>query len=304
MTMRIVFFGNGPVAAKSLDLLAKNFEIEAVITTPAKHIQDEAPVLALANRLEVASFLPDSKSALDQLILNHTFSSQLGVIIDYGIIVSQDVINSFKLGIVNSHFSLLPEWRGADPISFALLSGQEKTGVSLMLINDKMDEGTLLIQGEQDIRADDTGPSLTERLIILSNRLLKTALPDYASGKLKPYPQAKSGASYSRKLTKQDGIIDWSKPAEQIEREIRAFIEWPKSHAQLNGVEVIITKAHVEPTNCEKPGRLDRSGLINGLLRICCGKDTLLIDRLKPAGKNEMAASDFLRGYGAKLRQR
>src|SRR5215203_4291228 len=131
----IVFFGSGPVAARSLELLAQNFEIEAVVTKPQPaHHKQPFPVLVVAKNLGLRIFTPSGRSELSELFSKRPVASQLGVVIDYGFIVNQDVIDYFPLGIVNSHFSLLPRWRGADPISFSILSGDAETGVSLMLI--------------------------------------------------------------------------------------------------------------------------------------------------------------------------
>lgn len=293
----LVFFGSGPVAAKSLELLAKDFEIEAVVTKAGKHKRDAVPVLDLASKLGTNIFTLANKQQLDELIASNPFDSELGVIIDYGIIVSRKVIDSFGLGIVNSHFSLLPQWRGADPISFAILSGQQTTGVSLMLINEKMDEGLLLAQDELAIAAKETTPSLTEKLIGLSNRLLASNLPKYTAGKLKPYPQDESGTSYSSKLTKQDGIIDWQKPAAQLEREVRAYLDWPKSRTRFGDMEVIISDTDVVNTPL-KPGEIKVS---SEQLLIGTGQKSLAIQRLKPAGKNEMSASEFIRGYKSRI---
>ena len=136
----IVFFGSGPVAAKSLSLLAENFEIESIITKPATVGEMTA---ALARTVPV--FAVSNKAELDKLISETSFKSQLAILIDFGIIVSRHVIDAFSHGIINSHFSVLPEWRGADPISFAILSGQAKTGVSLMLLDEGMDTGKILV---------------------------------------------------------------------------------------------------------------------------------------------------------------
>ena len=134
--MELVFFGSGPVAAASLKKLAKHFVIEAVITKPQPaHHREPFPVLALAEELGLRTLTPNSKQELSDLFSTKPVKSKLGVVIDYGFIINQDVIDSFPHGIVNSHFSLLPEWRGADPISFSILSGQQKTGVSLMVID-------------------------------------------------------------------------------------------------------------------------------------------------------------------------
>lgn len=301
----VVFFGSGPVAAESLRLLTADFTIEAVITkTQPAHHKEPFPVLELAQALGLKTFTPSGKTELSELFMTNPVTSRLGIVIDYGFIINQDVIDYFPLGIVNSHFSLLPEWRGADPITFSILSGQEQTGVSLMIINAAMDEGDLLEQGVLTIAPEDTTPSLTSKLIALSNTLLTQSLPRYVSGELRPFPQ-EGEATYSRKLTKQDGIIDWTKPATQLEREIRAFIEWPKSRTQLAGKDTIITRAHAvtsEPAGAH-PGDID---VVEGSKEfgVVTGNGTLWIDSLKPAGKNEMDAASFLAGYGNLLKQK
>lgn len=295
MSEPIVFFGSGPVAAESLRLLVRDFVIEAVITKPkpAGH-RGDFPVLSLAEKLKLKTFTPTNKRELSGLFQARPLLSRLGVVIDYGIIIAPDVIDYFPLGIVNSHFSLLPKLRGADPITFAILHGDSETGVSLMLIDEKMDEGPLLAQSPYALPKDVTAPELTQRLIEISHETLKAILPTYVEGTVSPLPQTTSiEPTYSRKLTKQDGIIDWRKPAVQIEREIRAFIEWPKSRAEIANKAIIITKAHVEYGN-GIPGEIWNQGKSFG---VYCSQDILVIDRLKPAGKAEMTASSFLAGY-------
>ncbi len=315
---RVVFFGSGPVAAKSLELLAKNFEIEAVVTKPKpEHHRGNFPVLDVAEELKIPIRTVSNKAELDELVATKPFKSEVGVLIDFGIIVSQKAISYFPKGIVNSHFSLLPQWRGADPITFSILSGQKKTGVSLMLLVEKMDEGPLLGYGEHDIIQDTTSYHLTHDLILLSDALLRDMLPSYTSGEL----MLKTGTTvtprsqeeickmrgityeptYSRKLTKEDGRIVWNKPAEQIEREINAYIEWPKSYTTLAGKDVIITKAHAVPSSVgKKPGDVEVIKA-EGVLMINCSEGYLCIDTLKPAGKNEMTTREFLAGYGKDL---
>jgi methionyl-tRNA formyltransferase len=300
---RLVFFGSGPVAAKSLELLAHHCDIEAVITKPQPpHHKEPFPVLEVAEAHGFKTFTPVGKQELSELFATRPVTSQLGVVIDYGFIINQDVIDYFPLGIINSHFSLLPEWRGADPITFAILSGQRETGVSLMLITAGMDEGPLLSQTPFEIPKSITTPELTDELIKISDWSLQKILPLYASGETTSRPQLEVAMrgheqiTYSRKLTKDDGILDFTKPAEQLEREIRAYIEWPKSRATIGGVDVIITKATVEPSDFGKPGDIDVIGTTG--LRIQCGNGHLSIDHLKPAGKKEMSVHDFLLGYG------
>lgn len=299
----VVFFGTGPVAAASLELLAKWAVVEAVITKPKPlHHKGSFPVLETAQELGLPVLPVTNRHELDVLVASRPVKARLGVLIDFGIIVSQAVIDYFPLGIVNSHFSLLPEWRGADPITFSILSGQKQTGVSLMLLAAGMDEGPLLGFGVQEVN-NTTTPKLTEQLILLSDALLQTELARYVSGKAKLIRQEDihtqldwypSKPSYSRKLTKEDGLLDFAhKPAAELEREVRAYAGWPKSRTTLAGKEVVITKAHVMRGQ-GSAGTLHKSGKELGFYTT---DDIFIIDSLKPAGKPEMSAQAFLAGY-------
>jgi len=297
----VVFFGSGPLAAKSLELLAGDFDIEAVITksTPPGH-KGQVPVADLTEKLGIKTYGVDDKTQLDDLVKNVSFVSPIGILIDFGIIVSQNVIDYFKKGIANSHFSILPEWRGADPITFSLLSGQKTTGVSLMLLVEAMDEGPLLGYSEISIGPNETNPSLSEKLIEVSHGLIKNIVPLYLNDTATAQPQSITGknVSYSRKLTKSDGLINWTKPAEEIEREIRSFINWPKSHAKVGSVEIIITSASVSSNVSPKPGEFR---VENNQLFIQCSDNSLSIDKLKLSGKPEMTIGAFLAGYKGRL---
>lgn len=284
----LVFFGSGPVAAASLRLLAQDFAIEAVITKPRapKH-RGEVPVLAAAKGLELPVFTAANARELDRLFDTKPITGQLAILIDFGIIVSQKVIDYFPLSIINSHFSLLPQWRGADPITFAVLSGQAKTGVSLMLLVEAMDEGPLLAFGEYNMPPDITTPKLTDDLIKISHALLHETLPKYIAGQLQPVPQSvtKQPISYSRKLTKADGVIDWSKPAEQLEREVRAYAGWPRSQTKIFGRDVLITKT-----------RLAKSKNDGDLVMQCQPGYLEITELIAPSGR-KMSGTDFMRGY-------
>lgn len=303
----IVFFGSGPVAAASLDYLSDHFTIEAVITKAIpSHHKGTAPVEDLTQTKNLPLLFANTKNELDTLITDQQFTSRLGVIVDFGVIVSQKTIDSFPLGILNSHFSLLPEWRGADPITFSVLSGQAKTGVSLMLIEPTLDTGKILVQKSLPITSSTTTPSLTQELIDLSNTLLGEYIPKYFDGSVKPRSQPHPDrATYSRKLTKEDGRIDWNKSAEEIEREIRAFKGWPASYTNLAGKEVTITRAHVVPSTTPGTKTGEVEVVVDGkkfvALIINCGSGQLCIDELKPAGKKEMTSQAFVAGHRDKL---
>jgi methionyl-tRNA formyltransferase len=299
-TISIVFFGSGPVAAASLELLHEHFTIEAVVTKPKPEgHRGDYPTLEVAKSLGLTIYTPTNKKELSELFATHPVHSTVGVVIDYGIIIAQDVIDYFPKGIVNSHFSLLPQWRGADPITFSILSGQQETGVSLMLITAGLDEGPLLGQSELTIEPTDTAATLTEKLITLSDAMLRLILPMWVQNQTAPGDQLEvsiltdNTPTYSRKLTKEDGRIDWTKPAEQIEREIRAYSTWPKSYTKFNDLDVVITAAHIS----EQKGDAGTLTLQNKELIMYCGEGALVIDKLKPAGKPEMDASGFINGY-------
>jgi methionyl-tRNA formyltransferase len=326
---RIVFFGSGPVAAKSLELLSKYCDVEAVITKPQpEHHKEPFPVLAVAEHIGAQVYTPVGRQALSELFATKPVSSRLGIVIDYGYLINQDVIDYFPLGIINSHFSLLPELRGADPITFSILSGQKETGISLMLITAGMDEGPLLAQTPYAIPPHATTPELTQALIEISDYSLSRIIPLYIDGQTQPADQFEIAlpgherASYSRKLTKEDGLLDFSKPAEQLEREVRAFIEWPKSRTSISGKEIVVTKAHVLEASAlddtgtppitdgtapdstsgtgtiwlDNPAKPKQFGFITS-------HGVLVVDMLKPAGKPEMGAEAFLAGYGLLLQR-
>lgn len=296
-----VFFGSGPVAAACLEKLLVHTPVEVIITKPRPpHHRGAVPVIDVAKKYNIPFLTTRDKKELSETIKNSSFSSQHGILIDFGIIVEQSVIDSFKHGIINSHFSLLPHLRGADPITFSILSGDEKTGVSLMCIDEGMDTGKLITSRSLPIEKEETAPSLTAKLIDVSDQLIQEYVPRYLAGELQPKNQPHPDrATYSRKLTKQDGIIDWSKPAVQLEREIRAFHEWPKSRGKIGSMEVIIRQAHYVPTDFGTPG--DYSIANKSLLCIQTGEGQLCIDRIQPIGKKEMPITAFLTGYSHAL---
>lgn len=285
---KIVFFGSGPVASATLEGLLPHFSVEAIITKPrAEGHRGSVPVLALAEARQIPVFTPRNKNELTELFANTSFTASVGLVVDYGIIISQSVIDHFERGIVNSHFSLLPEWRGADPITFSILAGRPETaGVSLMVINDKLDEGELIAQKPFDLPPTITTPDLTNELVALSNSMLIEYLPKYIAGDINTYPQPDKTPTYSRKLVKEDSILDIKKPADQLEREVRAFAGWPKSKVDLFGHTVVVKKARVA------------HNAHDGDLVLHCANNTYLeiLELTAPSGRT-VSGSDFLRGY-------
>lgn len=297
----IVFFGTGPVAAASLAFLASNYDIEAVVTKPRAHgHKGSVPVEELAVALNLPVHFTAKKADLDELIAKQSFVSHCGIVVDFGIIISQTVIDSFPLGIINSHFSLLPQWRGADPITYTVLSGQPKTGVSLMVIDAGLDTGKLITQRTIPVDQKETTETLTEKLIHLSNTLLQDYLPRYLSGEITPKNQPHPDrVTHSHKIAKSDARIDWNKPAAVIERKIRAYYPWPKARALLGNIECIITSADV--TAHEQHATPGALLVTSKQLIVFCSEDALSITRVQPLGKKEMPVTAFLAGYRSQL---
>jgi methionyl-tRNA formyltransferase len=296
MSKTIVFFGSGPVAASSLQKLLAWADVEMVITKRRPpHHKDPAPVETIATKLKLNLQFADNKQQLEQLILTTKPSSAVGLVIDYGVIITSQTISYFPLGIVNSHFSLLPEWRGADPISYSILSGQPKTGVTLITINKGLDTGPILAQHTMPLLKSYNNQQLTHKLVNLSDTLLSKNLPGYISKKIGTTPQpAGAIATYSRMLTKQDGTLNLNKPATVLAREIKAFSSWPKCKLTLkSGEQIVITSALATNHQLE----LGQINTPNKQIIVGCRVGSLEITRLKLAGKTEVDSRSFLNGY-------
>jgi len=292
---KIVFFGTGPVSLATLEGIVGAFDIEAVITRPDRLIHDRPvphPVKTSAEEHEIKVLTADNKAELEAVVSQSSFDAQLGLVVDFGIIISQATIDSFDRGILNSHFSLLPQWRGADPITPAILSGATETGVTVMMVEAGLDEGPILAQESYKLNGHETIDELTNGLVKLSNQLLIETIPAYLAGDITPRPQSGT-PTFTRKLTKADGRIDWTKPAIRIEREIRGFLGWPGSYGRILDTDVMITAASVA-SNTGQAGQAFRTD--DKRLAVYCSQGTLVIDRLKPAGKREMTGQEFLAG--------
>ncbi len=293
----VVFFGAGPVSLDTLSKIYPSIQIEGIITKPSKNKPKKnqpQTVEAWAKDHKIPVFLTSNKQELSEIFTKKKFVSSIGLVVDYGIIIPKAVIDYFDKGILNSHFSLLPQWRGADPITFSILSGQKLTGVSIMQIVPSLDEGDLLATREYQIAPTITIDVLTRELTKLSAQMLQTIIPRYLEGKIKPTPQSqKPKPTYSRKLTKQDGLVDCGKTAQQIEREVRAYLGWPKSQFKYKGLDIILLESKIAHKSIE-PGKLE---VHDGKLLLGCRKDALEIIRLQIAGKKPMDANSFINGY-------
>lgn len=301
-TTSIVFFGTGDVSVKTLQGIHPAISVEAVITKPdlmSSNGQAVPPaVKAWATQHGIACHQPANKAELAELFSHNTFSSRAGLVVDYGLIIPLDVIESFELGILNSHFSLLPKWRGADPITWSVLAGDKTTGVTIMQLEAGMDTGDILAVEQCDLTAEETTDSLTARLITISNTLLIDTLPKFFAGELSPKPQDHTQATFSKKISKEDGAL---KPdghtATELERQVRAYLGWPGSYMTIDGVLLTIKQARVSTSTLPAGTLTPRE---NKLL-LGCKEGSLEIIQIQPAGKKPMDARGFINGYGKLL---
>lgn len=225
--------------------------------------------------------------------VERNYRSKLAVLVAHGQILPQPVLDQFPLGIINIHPSLLPLYRGSTPIEQAILDGAATTGVTLMKLVAAMDAGPVFAQNELALSGNESKAELANHLLHMGCELLIKVLPRILAGALAPTDQDELKVTVTKLISKSDGGIDWTKPAAQIEREIRAYLGWPGSFAHLLETDVIITAARISNDGGE-PGRAYQSD--DKQLIVYCGQDALIIDRLKPAGKREMTGREFLTG--------
>ncbi|HVE81003.1 MAG TPA: methionyl-tRNA formyltransferase [Candidatus Dormibacteraeota bacterium] len=249
------------------------------------------PQPLIRNSLQEAGF--QIEAVITGQVGDTRHQASLAVLASHGKILPQAVLDQFPLGVINIHPSLLPIYRGPTPIEQAILDGAAETGVSIMKLTAGMDSGPLYAQESIKLTGHEEKAELAVKLQGIGAKLLLEVLPGIASGSTKPKEQDSSTApSYTKLIQKSDGVIDWRKPAEQLEREIRAYLGWPGSKAELFKKDITITSAEATKVKI-LPGLVK---INDGKLIVGCGKDSLLINRLKPAGKKEMTASEFTRG--------
>ncbi len=223
--MKIVFFGSSGYVIPVIEKLKKDFEIELVVTTEKKL---EEPVIAYCKKnqlphLSVSSFDNELKS----YILN--LKSDIAVLADFGLILPNDILNSFELGILNIHPSLLPKYRGPTPVQTAILNNEKETGVSIIKLDNEVDHGPILVQAKEEIRIDDTAQSLYERLFQIGSDLTYQNIKQYIKRELKLTEQDHKKATFTKILTRNDGFFDLDNPPsqEKLDLMIRAYFPWP-----------------------------------------------------------------------------
>jgi methionyl-tRNA formyltransferase len=300
--MRIVFFGSPAVALASLEALIRfGHTIELVITQPDKPAgrgkkSASPPVkeFALGRGIPV---LQPAKIRQDEKTLARLQAIQpdLNVVVAYGQIIPGPVIYLPRFRSINAHFSLLPKYRGAAPVQWAILNGEQKTGVTIFELNEKMDEGDILAAMETEILPGETARALEGRLALLGAELLVRTVIRIDG--IERRPQDHSRASYAPRLKREDGEVDWRQNSLSIERKVRAFSPWPGAFTFHKGERIIIHvgEALTEAGSCPHPGQISEIRAAGPV--VCCGSGSAyLIRRLQRENKKEMDAPSFLRG--------
>jgi methionyl-tRNA formyltransferase len=292
--LRVVFFGSPDFAVPTLQSLAANsqFEVPLVVTQAAK---GRSPVEVAAEDLGLPVYKPKTlrdAAAREPLI---AAGADLFVVAAFGLIFRQGTLDIPRLGSINVHPSILPKYRGASPIVAAIAAGDRETGVALMVMDAGIDTGAVISLQRAPVEDDDTSESLGARLARIGAEMAVRDIPRWVKGELVASPQRGSPASLTRTLTKADGWIDWTRPAVDIERQIRAMWPWPRAWTTIHGSPVQIHSARVvtvENGNYE-PGDVV---LARRQLIVACGENALEIQTVEPAGRRTMAATAYLNG--------
>jgi methionyl-tRNA formyltransferase len=304
--LRIIFMGTAELACPSLIALStrSEFRVLAVVTQPDKpkgrdlRLQP-GPVktLALEKQLPVLQPARARNEAFIQEL--RQLRPDLIVVVAYGQILPQAILDVPRFGCLNVHASLLPRYRGAAPIQSAILNNESETGVTIMKMDAGLDTGDIVSIATTPILPEDNAQTLHDRLAHIGAELLVKTVADYTSGRVTPRPQPAEGASYAGKITREDGRIDWTLPARAIWNRVRAFTPWPGAytfHATSAGQRLIkIWQATMEAQAAGSPGmilRADKAGIV-----VACGQQALRILQLQREGGRRLGAVEFLAGY-------
>ncbi|MCF6224987.1 MAG: methionyl-tRNA formyltransferase [Xanthomonadales bacterium] len=297
--MRIGFAGTPDFAAESLQaLLQSKYQLVAVYTQPDRpagrgRSLSMSPVKQLAEQHQVPVYQPQSLRDTDAIAELKALKLDLLIVVAYGLILPQEVLNIPSMGCWNVHASLLPRWRGAAPIQRAIQAGDQQTGVCIMQMDAGLDTGPVLHRISTAISANETGGSLHDRLAQLGSQALLETLSAADREKLAQAEiQPEQGISYAHKLSKADAQVDWHQPAEVIERSIRAFDPWPVAWAMLDAERIRIFSAQIIATTSDStPGTI--LAISETGIRVACGVGQLEISCLQKAGGKKISAADY-----------
>jgi methionyl-tRNA formyltransferase len=301
--LRILFFGSSDFAIPALTALkAAGHAPELVVTKPdaargrGRKIYDSEVKLAAAE-LGLPCAQPEDPHAPEFVAQLQAMQPDLGIVVSYGVILKQSLLELPKHGLINAHASLLPKYRGAAPIQRCLRDGCTETGVTIMRIVPELDAGDVLLVEKTPIDPKENAGRLRERLAELSGKALIAAIERIAAGKAKYVPQDHAQATYAKKVEKPDGLIDWKLPAKEIDLLVRAMTPKPGAQTRLGNKRFIVMEGFVEPDiyGMGIPGGLQSSGEEG--IRVCTGKDLYRITRIKPDNGRNMTAGEWVRGH-------
>lgn len=306
--LRIIFMGTAELSCASLEKLSSDsrFQVVAVVTQPDKPKGRDlkltpSPVKVWAEKLGLPVLQPLKARDENFIAQLRELKPDLIVVVAYGQILSQTILDLPPHGCVNVHTSLLPKYRGAAPIQWAIADGNAETGVTIMKMDAGLDTGPILSMRRTPILPTDDSQILHDRLAQLGAEQLVETLPEYVSGKIQPQPQPAEGSTYAAKIKKEDGKIDWNQPAIDIWNRLRAFTPWPGAFTFLHteGKSQLLKIWKAEPA--EKSGRAgeilatDKTGIV-----VACGQSALRILELQREGGKRLTAEQFIAGFPLK----
>lgn len=298
MSLRIVFMGSPDFAVPTLRELVKHYPVVGVVTQPDRPAgrgrQLTPPdVKVLAQELGIAVMQPEKLRQPEPMAQLEAWAPDLIVVTAFGQILRKNVLELPRYGCINVHASLLPRWRGAAPIQAAILHGDQATGATIMRMDPGVDTGPILAQESMAILPSDTAGSLSDRLSQAGADLLIKTLPGYLDGSIQPQPQEDAYATYAPMLSKEDGLLDFTQTAEQLERRVRAFSPWPGTYFEWQAQPLKVRRARAVACSKNTAGKRI---LLDGLPAVETAQGCLVLDEIQPAGKRAMTGSDFLRG--------
>jgi methionyl-tRNA formyltransferase len=308
--MRVVFIGTGEIGVPTLRALLRSpqHELLGAVTQPDKPVGRDQRIQAPPIKAELAEtsvpILQPVRLRNDELIERiRALEPDVIVVMAYGQILPKSVLEIPRVACLNLHASLLPRYRGAAPIQAAIAAGESETGITVIYMDEGLDTGDVLLQLRLEILPNETGGSLHDRLAEIAPDALLRALDHLAAGTAPRTPQDSALATYSPKLVREHGKIDWTQPAEVIERKIRAFDPWPGTFTQLADVSgkvrnLKIFHASVVGKQPGKPGSVSRP---NDEVIVATGEGALRLDKVQLEGKRRMRAAEFLRGFSSPI---
>lgn len=297
MPINIVFMGSPDFALPSLRALTQHYHVVGVVTQPDRasgrgRELKPPPVKTLALELGLPIIQPQKLREPEAMTQLQAWKPDLIIVAAFGQILKKDVLDLPRFGCVNVHASLLPRWRGAAPINAAILAGDDEAGVTIMQMDVGLDTGPMLAKRSIRLNPDDTAGSVFQALSTLGADLLIETLPDYMDGRIIPQPQPEDGATYAPMLTKEDGRLEFSKPAAELERRVRAMNPWPGAFMELDGAILKVHRAHVDAGNASAGQRL----VVQNQPAVGAGGGILILEEVQPAGKKPMSGTSFLAG--------